>query len=124
MGGFYARSGAEVRFNPSVLISDARYMCADGKFVLVGVPERTGRNEPTRKGYSIPSESVCGLFTKEFETHWDAPESKAYDSYLKELVGRARASNPTASPELIAANLRIEREDVVATLTILGEGPP
>ena len=123
MGGLYVKTGAEVRFNPSILISDARYMCMDGKLVLVGVPERTGGNEPTRKGYSIPSESVCGLFSGEFESKWDSAESKGYVAYLKELVGLARSSNPTASPELIATNLRIEKEDVIMTLRELGEEP-
>ena len=123
MGGRYVRSGAEVRFNPSVLISDARYMCADEKTVLVGVPDRTGRNEPTRKGYSIPSESVCRLFAKEFEDQCESDESRSYEKYLTELVGQARASNPSTSPELIAANLRIEKADIVATLQRLDNRP-
>jgi hypothetical protein len=121
MGGLYTKSGAEVRFNPTVLISDARYMCTDGKLVLVGVPDRSGRNEPTRKGYSIPSESVCRLFANEFETQWNSTESKGYNSYLRELVGQARTANPTASPDLIAANLRIEKDDVVMTLRSISE---
>ena len=120
MGGLYDKSGAQVRFNPSVLISDARYMCADDKIVLVGVPDRTGRNEPTRKGYSIPSESICSLFAKELEAQWSSAESKSYEAYLGELVGQARASNPTASPELIATNLRIRLDDVLTTLQRLG----
>ena len=120
MGGLYSKSGAEVKFNPAVLISDARYMCADGKVVLVGVPDRSGGNEPTRKGYSIPSESVCRLFAKEFEALWDSPDSIGYGGYVRELVGKARASNPTASPELIASNLHIGKEDVMTTLRELG----
>lgn len=120
MGALYAKTGADIRFNPSVLISDARYMCADEKHVLVGVPDRTGRNEPTRKGYSIPSESVTRLFAKEFEDLWNSTESVKYEDYIKELVGQARAANPKASPELIASNLRIGKEDVVKTLQELG----
>lgn len=121
MGELYAKSGAEVKFNSSILISDARYMCSDNKLVLVGVPERSGRNEPTRKGYTIPSESVCSLFAREFEAKWDSAESKGYGAYLGELVGQARSSNPTASPELIATNLRIGREDVIRALRELDD---
>jgi hypothetical protein len=121
MGSLYSKNGAEVRFSPSLLISDARYMCSDEKLVLVGVPERTGRNEPTRKGYSIPSESVARLFSKDFEGLWDAPEARSFEGYLKELVGLARGSNPTASPELIAGNLGVMKEDVELVLRALGQ---
>jgi hypothetical protein len=123
MAGLYARNGADVKFNHSVLISDARYMCADGNVVLIGVPDRSGGNEPTRKGYSIRSETVSRLFAKDFEDQWNSPDSIGYEDYLRELVGKARASNPTASPELIATNLRIGKEDVMTTLQQLGGKP-
>ncbi len=54
MAKSYSANGSDVEVNPSLLISDARYMCADEELVLVGVPERRGRNEPTRRGYAIP----------------------------------------------------------------------
>jgi phosphatidylserine/phosphatidylglycerophosphate/cardiolipin synthase-like enzyme len=123
MGRQYTRNGAQVRFSPSVLISDARYTCVDGRVVLVGVPERSGRNEPTRKGYTISSESVSRLFMREFEESWTAAEAKSYEDYLKDLVKQARASNPNASPELIAGNLGIETDDVELTLRALGQKP-
>lgn len=121
MGRLYTKSGAQVKFSPSVLISDARYTCQDGRVVLIGVPERGGRNEPTRKGYTISSESVSRLFTKEFEDDWAAAEAKTYEDYLRELVKQARTSNPSASPELIARNLGIDTEDVEGTLQKLGQ---
>src|SRR5207249_536747 len=67
MGKRYKLSGAEVKFHPSLLISDMRYMLVDDRLVLVGVPERKGRNEPTRKGFTIPSESVTHLFKTQFD---------------------------------------------------------
>jgi phosphatidylserine/phosphatidylglycerophosphate/cardiolipin synthase-like enzyme len=121
MGRLYTASGATVRFSPSVLISDARYTCIDGKVVLVGVPDRSGRNEPTRKGYTITSESVARLFINEFEGQWSAQVSKSYEDYIGELVGQARSSNPSASPELIAENLGVGTEDVEAALRRLSQ---
>jgi phosphatidylserine/phosphatidylglycerophosphate/cardiolipin synthase-like enzyme len=123
MGRLYTRNGAQVKFSPSVLVSDARYTCLDGKVVLIGVPERSGRNEPTRKGYTISSESVSRLFTREFEDNWNAAEAKSYADYLKELVRQARGSNPNASPELMANNFGVGTDDVEMTLQALGQHP-
>ncbi|MDV3244726.1 MAG: hypothetical protein LYZ66_06100 [Nitrososphaerales archaeon] len=116
----YVNAGAEVRFNPEVLVSDARYMVVDNQSVVIGVPERKGRNEPTRKGYVVPSESVASLFRDEFEKRWDSKEAKAYLAYLAEVVGKARQSNPAISAELIATNLKLDRKDVDSILKQLG----
>ena len=121
MAKLYTASGAKVKLNPSVLISDARYTCIDGRVVLIGVPERSGKNEPTRKGYTITSESVARLFSNEFEGQWGNPSSKSYHDYLKELVGLARGSNSSASPELMAVNLGVETEDVEEALRSIGQ---
>ncbi|HKT21266.1 MAG TPA: hypothetical protein VJR06_01395 [Nitrososphaerales archaeon] len=120
MGRFYSKSGARVKYSPSVLIGDARYTCVDGKVVLVGIPERSGRNEPTRKGYTIVSESVARLFTRDFEEQWATPGARTYEDYLMELVGQARASNPSASSELIGGNLGVGKEDVEEAVRTLG----
>jgi hypothetical protein len=112
VGAMYVKAGADVRFNPGVLVSDARFMVVDGKSVVVGVPERKGRDEPTKKGYVIPSESVAGLFRADFESHWNSPETKTYSDYLSEVVAKAVLSNPAISSELIAANLKVDMKDV------------
>ena len=114
MGKRYKLSGAEVEFHPSLLISDMRYMLVDDRLVLVGVPERKGRNEPTRKGFTIPSESVAHLFKTQFEAEWASKEAKGYQEYLGQLVAQARVSNPSVSVELVARNLGVDREDVEA----------
>ncbi len=108
----YSTAGAQVRFNPGVLVSDARYMIVDDKSVVVGVPERKGRNEPTRKGYVIPSETVAALFKGEFEAKWNSGETRTYEAYMAEVVTNARKSNPAISSELIAANLKLDRKEV------------
>lgn len=112
----YAKAGAEVRFNPAVLVIDARYMVIDDKSVVIGVPERKGTDEPTRKGYVVPSESIAAMFREEFEKKWTSPEAKGYKYYLTEVVTRARQSNPKISAELIASNLRVPKEDIEALL--------
>ncbi|MER3602251.1 MAG: hypothetical protein C4339_05995 [Nitrososphaerota archaeon] len=112
----YREAGAEVKFSPSVLVSDMRYMCVDDRLVIVGVPGRKGRDEPTRKGYTIPSESLAILLRERFEEAWQAQESKTYAHYLRELVAAARASQPGLSAELIAKNLGVGEEDVAPLL--------
>ena len=116
MGRLYTANGAQVKFNPSLLVSDVRYMCVDRKLVLIGVPERNGRNEPTRKGYTVPSESVAHLFGSQFEEHWASKDTKSYSDYLRELVTQAMGSNPNLSLDLVAANLGVEKEDVIAAV--------
>jgi len=116
MGKRYKLGGAEVKFHSALLISDMRYMLIDERLVLVGVPERRGRNEPTRKGFTIPSESVAHLFKTQFETEWSSKEAKGYQEYLGQLVAQARVSNPSVSVELVAGNLGVDREDVEAVI--------
>src|SRR3989454_6608321 len=89
-----------------------RYMLVDDKLVLVGVPERKGRNEPTRKGFTIPSESVAHLFKTQFEAEWSSKEAKGYQEYLGQLVTQARVSNPSVSVDLVAGDFGVGWGDV------------
>jgi hypothetical protein len=120
MGSLYSKNGAKVKFSPAVLVSDARYMCIDSKTVIIGVPERQGRDEPTRKGYTVQSESVSRLFMREFEELWESPQSKSYDQYLRELVGQTRTGNSTASPGLIASQIGVSPEEVESAIKSIG----
>lgn len=83
MARWYSTTGAEVRFDPSLLISDARYMCTDEKLAVVGVPDRKGENQPTRKGYVIPSETIARLLVGDFESKWNSSAGKSYEAYLR-----------------------------------------
>ncbi|MDG6940005.1 MAG: hypothetical protein JRN39_06355 [Nitrososphaerota archaeon] len=112
MGRRYKTAGAEVRFHPDLLVSDARYMVADDRTVVIGVPERKGPGQPTRKGYSILSESIASLFTDRFEQLWESAEAVSYAQYILDLAGRARQTNPNVSCDVIASNLKVEKEDV------------
>ena len=122
MAGLYSKNGAKVKFSPAILVSDARYMCTDSKVVTIGVPEREGKNGPTRKGYTVQSETVSRLFTRDFEESWGSDQSKTYEQYLKELVGQARSGNPSASPGLIAGQIGVATEDVESAIKALGKG--
>jgi hypothetical protein len=108
----YVNAGASVRFNPEVLVSDARYMIVDDQSAVIGVPERKGKDEPTRKGYIIPSESVAAMFRSEFEKRWTSPDARTHSDYLSEVVAKARQSNPSISTDLIASNLKLRKEEV------------
>lgn len=117
----YRLAGAEVRLNPSLPFSDVRYTIADGKITLIGVPARKGRKEPTRKGYSIPSESVAHLFRNHFESLWNSPESKTFDAYLKDIVSHAVKANETISAERLASNLNLDKDEIANVIAHLDD---
>jgi hypothetical protein len=108
----YKTAGAEVRFHPALIVSDARFMVVDEKNVVIGIPERNGKDQPTKRGHVMTSESLSSLFKERFERLWDSEEAKSYSQYLLSLVERARQTNPNFSSVVIAKNLRVEREDI------------
>lgn len=108
----YKKAGAEVRFHPSLIVNDARFMIVDDRVVVIGVPDRNGKDQPTKRGHNITSESVSSLFREKFEGLWNSEEAKSYSQYLLELVTKARQTNPNFSVGVIANNLKVEREDI------------
>ncbi len=120
----YRKSGAEVRFHPDLLVSDARFMIVDDRTVIIGVPERIGPSQPTKKGHNIVSESVAYLFREKFEKQWNSGDAKSYSQYLLELVSKARQVNPNVSADVIARNLRIERDDIQYVDAIVNDNVP
>ncbi|MCL5069052.1 MAG: hypothetical protein M1368_11995, partial [Thaumarchaeota archaeon] len=63
----YRTTGAEVKFHPALIVNDARFTIVDDRTVVIGVPERSGRDGPTKKGHNITSESIASLFKERFE---------------------------------------------------------
>jgi hypothetical protein len=112
MGKMLKGTGAEVRFNPDLIVSDMRYMIVDSRIVVVGIPEKMGESEPTRYGYTLLSTNVASLFSDHFDILWRSRESKSYDDVLRELAAKARKINPKATPELIADNLKVDKEEI------------
>ncbi len=120
----YKAAGSEVRFHPDLLVSDARFMVVDDRTVIIGVPERTGLSMPTKKGHNITSESVAHLFRERFEQQWSSGDAKSYSQYLLELVAKARRVNPNVSVDVIARNLKIDREDLQHVDAIVTDSIP
>ena len=108
----YKRAGAELRFHPGLVVSDARFMVVDDRAVIIGVPDRTGGDQPTKKGHNITSESIAHLFSEKFENQWSSAEAKTYSQYLLELVASARQTTPNVSARVIANNLKVDKEDI------------
>lgn len=106
----YHAAGAEVRFHPSLLVSDVRYVVFDNRQVLIGLPSLAGANEPTREGYLIPSEGMAEIFLQQFNSKW--AESSTYDDYVYEILAAAKSHSPNASTQLLSSNLQIPEEEV------------
>ncbi|MCP8303949.1 MAG: hypothetical protein H3Z50_00515 [archaeon] len=112
MGHRYKSGGSDVMYNSSILVSDLRYMVVDGRVTVLGFPERSGAEEPTRKGYKIYSEGVSLMFKERFESLWESPSSIDYDSYLENTMKEAAANTPGISDELLASLLRLPIEEI------------
>lgn len=112
MASRYEEAGAKVRFHPALIVNDLRYMIVDGKHVVLGLPRRKGQDEPTRKGYKIPSEGMQQLFRENFEKFWDSPDTLGYLGYLSKIVEDTRKAKPGVSDELLAEQLHVDIEDI------------
>ena len=49
----YMKAGAEVFFNSCLIVHNLRYIVVDEEIIVLGMPERTGRKEATKKGHTI-----------------------------------------------------------------------
>lgn len=110
IGFLYTKAGAEVRFGTCAIANDIRYLVADEKLVVLGVPESTGQAEATRKGYRIPSESLAIILKDHFLKCWE--EATVYEEYLKEIVGHTGVTT-----KLLGKELRIEEKELVTLVT-------
>ena len=106
----YHAVGADIRFHPSLVVSDIRYVIIDQKRVILGLPTSSGENEPTREGYMIPSEGLAEIFLQQFEGKWG--QAVDYDIYLKEIVSEMRSHSPRVSSELLASKLKVPESEI------------
>ena len=106
----YYIAGAEVGFHASLLVSDIRYVVFDRKYVLIGLPNAVGANEPTREGFLIPSEGLSEIFLQQFDSRWS--ESVKYDDYLREVLLGMKSHSPNVSEQLLASQLNIPETEV------------
>ncbi len=112
LGYQYVKAGAKIRFDPDLLVSDIRYMIIDRDLVVLGLPDKAGEREPTRSGYKIPSEGLTTLLKTDFMKHWDSPESKDYDEYLRRILSTIRRESPETSDHLIATQLNMDLDEI------------
>jgi hypothetical protein len=105
IGHLYQNAGAEVRFSICAIANNIRYIIADDKVVVIGIPESTGEKEATRKGYRIPSEGLAAILKDHFSRCWE--ESINYEDYLKEIIRETGAT-----PELLAKELKIDAGEI------------
>lgn len=89
MGYIYSRAGAEVRYCSCPFIHSLRFVTVDGGLTVISIPEGGGENEPTRKGYQIPSEGLGAILKAHFYGCWsgDLP----FTEYLAEVLEQTGA---------------------------------
>jgi hypothetical protein len=105
IGHLYQKAGAEVRFSICAIANNIRYIIADDRVVVIGIPESTGEKEATRKGYTIPSEGLAAILKDHFSRCWE--ESMNFKDYLKEIIRQTGAS-----PGLLAKELQIDEREI------------
>lgn len=106
IGFLYTKAGAEVRFGTCAIANDIRYLVADERLVVLGIPESIGQTEATRKGYRIPSESLAIILKDHFLKCWE--EAAVYEEYLKEIIGQTGVT-----PKLLGKELQIDEKELV-----------
>jgi len=77
------KAGAEVFFSSCLIVHNLRYVVVDEETIVLGMPERTGEKEATKKGYTIPSEGLAVLLTDYFNDCEDKTDLK---NYLQEVL--------------------------------------
>jgi hypothetical protein len=112
MGYRYHGLGSQVRYHRGLIVHDLRYMVVDGETVVIGLPEETGEEQPTRKGFSIRSESLARILREEFNKLWLSEKAVAYEDFLRESIDHLRETNPGISSELVAKHLDVDHDEI------------
>jgi len=109
VGWLYTRAGAEVRYSRCPFAHDLRYMVADGRYAVIGVPEAVGEKEATRKGYKIPSEGLAVVLRENFNFCWE--DTMGLGDFVRETLKQTGASTAT-----LARELKLEESDLKKAL--------
>ncbi|MEW6161961.1 MAG: hypothetical protein AB1606_01370 [Nitrospirota bacterium] len=105
IGYLYTKAGAEIRYSDCPIVHDIRYMVVDDRLVVIGIPEITGEQEATRKGYRIPSEGLATMLKEYFNRCWE--KSISYEEYVKEVMKQTGAT-----PKLLAREFQIDEKEM------------
>lgn len=105
IGYLYTMAGAEIRYSDCAIVHDIRYMVADDRVAVIGIPESIGEKEATKKGYRIPSEGLAAILKEHFYSCWD--KNITFENYLKEVIKQTGAT-----PKLLARELQIDETEL------------
>ena len=106
----YREGGAEVRFHPSLVVSDVRYTVIDGKYNVIGLPSAVAENAHTGEGYMIVSEGLAEIFLNQFGARWS--EAIDYDSYARAILSEITHKATNISVALLSTELKIPEAEV------------
>ncbi len=106
----YREAGAEVRFHPSLVISDVRYTVIDSKYNVIGLPSAVVENAHTGEGYMIVSEGLAEIFLNQFGARWS--EAMDYDSYATAILSEITHKVTNISVGLLSTELKIPETEV------------
>jgi hypothetical protein len=106
----YREAGAEVRFHPSLVVSDFRYTVVDGKYNVIGLPSAVADNAHTGEGYMIASEGLAEMFLNQFSDKWS--EAMDYDRYSRSVLSEMTQKVTNISVALLATELNIPVTEV------------
>jgi hypothetical protein len=107
VGWLYRRAGADIRFGSDPHLHDFRYVVADGKVTVIGIPEETGAQEATKRGFRIPSQGLSSLLKEDFEKSWG--NATHFSDQVKETI-----SHTGMTPETLAREFKIDVADLSA----------
>jgi hypothetical protein len=106
----YREAGAEVRFHPSLVVSDFRYTIIDAKYNIIGLPSALAENAHTGEGYMIVSEGLAEIFLNQFASKWS--EAMDYDGYARSVLSEMTSKVTNISVALLATELKIPDVEV------------
>ncbi len=113
IGYRYSQAGAQVFYNNCALVNDARYMIIDDRFVLIGVPEKIGENEPTKKGYRIPSVGIAAIIREHYDQCANSSRFTAtHDEYVKETLEEMKRIKPELDFAPVSRELKIPVDEL------------
>ncbi len=104
IGVRYYKAGAEALFSSCLMVHNLRYIVVDQKIVVLGLPERTGEKEATKKGYTIPSEGLAAILRDHFNKCEDVTALK---DYVHEVV-----KHSGATVDHLAREFKLEKDSL------------
>src|SRR5512135_3270739 len=106
IGFQYMKAGAEIFFSSCLIVHNLRYIIVDEEILVLGMPEKTGEKEATKKGYTIPSEGLATLLRNYFNSCEDRTSLK---DYLQEVL-----KHSGATLEHLAREFHLDQSDLKA----------